>query len=68
MITKPNYYLVPKTVADAIGLSEYRQEFNGKFLLSDFDINSYGRDKAIAQGAETISTEQASELMNSINN
>lgn len=68
MRTKPNYYLVPKNVSDAIGLSEYRQEFNGKYLLSDFDINSYGRDKAIAQGADIISAEEAAELMNSINN
>lgn len=68
MRTKPNYYLVPKNISDAIGLSEYRQVFNGKYLLSDFDINSYGRDKAIAQGADIISAEEAAELMNSINN
>jgi hypothetical protein len=68
MITKPNYYLVPKSIADAIGLTEYRQSFGGKYLLSEFDINSYGMDKAEAQGAEKISAERASELINSTNN
>lgn len=47
-----NYYLVPKEIAEELGLTDIRKSSPGnKYLLSESDLVSYGIDRAIDEGA-----------------
>lgn len=51
-----NDYLVPREIAEALGLTRIRKSTaQGLFLLSESDLLGYGLQKAIEEGAIVIS-------------
>ena len=49
-------YLVPETIAEALGLTSIRMKTpDGKYLLSEQDLVAYGIPKAINEGAIELS-------------
>ena len=52
-----NDYLVPRAIAEALGLVRLRKSTpQGLFLLSESDLVGYGLQKAIDEGAIVLST------------
>lgn len=51
-----NYYLTPKEIAEALGLTELRKSTpGGWYLLSESDLVSYGIERAKEAGAIELS-------------
>ena len=51
-----NYYLTPREIAEALGLTELRKSTpGGLFLLSESDLVSYGIERAKVAGARELS-------------
>ena len=51
-----NYYLTPREIAEALGLTELRKSTpGGLFLLSESDLVSYGIERAKVAGAIELS-------------
>lgn len=51
-----NYYLVPQSIAESLQLTRIRKSSaGGLFLLSEYDLQPYGIDRAISEGAMELS-------------
>lgn len=51
-----NYYLTPQAIAEELNLTAIRKRTSeGIYLLSEYDLTSYGIEKAIAEGAVELS-------------
>lgn len=51
-----NYYLVPQSIAESLQLTRIRKSSSGgMFLLSEYDLQPYGIDRAIGEGAMELS-------------
>jgi hypothetical protein len=51
-----NYYLTPKRIAEKLNLTSIRKSTaEGMYLLSEFDLQPYGIEKAISEGAIELS-------------
>lgn len=48
------YYLTPPEISDKLNLTKYRQQIDGRYILSERDIEPYGEEKAINDGAIKI--------------
>lgn len=47
-----NYYLVPKSIAESLQLTQIRKSSpGGMYLLSEWDLQPYGIERAISEGA-----------------
>lgn len=54
-----NYYLVPKSIAESLQLTQIRKSSPGGFyLLSEYDIQPYGIERAINEGAVELKEKQ----------
>ena len=60
-----NYYLVPAELADELKLSAYRQQVDGSYILSASDLDAYGIERAVDEGATPLSENQVKQLLNS---
>ena len=55
-----NYYLVPQSIAESLQLTRIRKSSaGGMFLLSEYDLQPYGIDRAIDEGAMELSENRA---------
>lgn len=64
-MTRARMYSVPDAIAAALGLGDYRRhDGEGHALLSARDLMAYGTDRAVAEGAEEITPEEAKEKFN----
>ena len=59
-----NYYLVPAELADELKLSAYRQQVDGGYILSVSDLDAYGIERAVDEGATPLSENQVKQLLN----
>lgn len=51
-----NYYLVPTSIAESLQLTRIRKSSAGGFyLLSEYDLQPYGIERAIGEGATELS-------------
>lgn len=58
-------YSVPENIVSGLGLKKYRKgDGSGHYLLSALDLRCYGIDKALEDGAEELTAEQAKEKFN----
>lgn len=54
------FYAVPATIAEALKLTKLRKmDADGCFLLAGFDLQGYGIERAIKEGAEVIDSSAA---------
>ena len=54
-----NYYLVPRSIAESLQLTQIRKSSPGGFyLLSEYDIQPYGIERAINEGAVELKEKQ----------
>lgn len=62
---KSKYFIIPKEIADELGISEYRYG-NGAdgYLVNVGDLAAYGVEKAIEKGAREITAAEATEFTN----
>ena len=62
---KSKYFIIPKVIADELGISEYRYG-NGSdgYLVNTGDLAVYGVERAIQNGAREISATEATEFAN----
>jgi hypothetical protein len=51
-------YDVPKSIADSLCISKYRLNIEDRYLLSSDDLQPYGIDQAIQDGAKETTIEQ----------
>lgn len=55
-----NYYLVPQTIAESLQLTRIRKSSaGGMFLLSEYDLQPYGIERAVEEGAMELSGNRA---------
>lgn len=55
-----NYYLVPQNIAESLQLTRIRKSSaGGMFLLSEYDLQPYGIERAIGEGATELSENRA---------
>ncbi|WP_276963528.1 hypothetical protein [Bacteroides graminisolvens] len=59
-----NYYLVPAELADELKLSAYRQQVDGGYIMSASDLDAYGIERAVDEGATPLSENQVKQLLN----
>ena len=59
-----NYYLVPAELADEPKLSAYRRQVDGGYILSASDLDAYGIERAVDEGATPLSENQVKQLLN----
>ena len=64
-MTKNKYFIIPREVADELGISEYRYG-NGAdgYLVNIGDLAVYGVENALQKGAREITASEASEFAN----
>ncbi len=56
----PTFYAVPTSIAEALRLTRIRKmDSEGYFLLAGFDLQGYGIDKALEQGAVKLTQAEA---------
>lgn len=62
---KSKYFIIPKEIADELGISEYRYG-NGSdgYLVNTGDLAVYGVERAIQNGAKEITATEATEFAN----
>jgi len=62
---KSKYFIIPKVIADELGISEYRYG-NGSdgYLVNTGDLAVYGVERAIQNGAREITATEATEFVN----
>ncbi len=62
---KSKYFIIPKVIADELGISEYRYG-NGSdgYLVNTGDLAVYGVERAIQNGAKEITATEATEFAN----
>lgn len=62
---KSKYFIIPKVIADELGISEYRYG-NGSdgYLVNTGDLAVYGVERAIQNGAREITATEATEFAN----
>lgn len=62
---KSKYFIIPKEIADELGISEYRYG-NGSdgYLVNTGDLAVYGVERAIQNGAREITAIEATEFAN----
>lgn len=62
---KSKYFIIPKEIADELGISEYRYG-NGSdgYLVNTGDLAVYGVERAIHNGAREITATEATEFAN----
>lgn len=62
---KSKYFIIPKDIADELGISEYRYG-NGSdgYLVNTGDLAVYGVERAIQNGAREIPATEATEFAN----
>jgi hypothetical protein len=62
---KSKYFIIPKVIADELGISEYRYG-NGSdgYLVNTGDLAVYGVERAIQNGAREITATEATEFTN----
>ena len=62
---KSKYFIIPKEIADELGISEYRYG-NGSdgYLVNTGDLAVYGVERAIQNGAREIMATEATEFAN----
>jgi hypothetical protein len=54
------FYAVPSSIAEALKLTKLRKmDADGCFLLAGFDLQGYGIERAIREGAEVIDSAEA---------
>lgn len=55
-------YAVPAAVAEALRLTKIRRRDEaGRYLLSSVDLQGYGIERAVAEGAEVLTLREARE-------
>ena len=62
---KSKYFIIPKVIAEELGISEYRYG-NGSdgYLVNTGDLPVYGVERAIQNGAREITATEATEFAN----
>ena len=62
---KSKYFIIPKVIAEELGISEYRYG-NGSdgYLVNTGDLAVYGVERAIQNGAREITATEATEFAN----
>lgn len=62
---KSKYFIIPKEIADELGISEYRYG-NGSdgYLVNTGDLAVYGVERAIQNGARERTATEATEFAN----
>lgn len=62
---KSKYFIIPKEIADELGISEYRFG-NGSdgYLVNAGDLAVYGVERAVENGAREITATEATEFAN----
>ncbi len=64
---KYNYYLVPEAIAFGLGLKDFRTgDGKGNYILSQSDLDPYGIDKALVEGAREITSDEVNEIINNV--
>lgn len=64
---KYNYYLVPEAIVFGLGLKDFRTgDGKGNYILSQSDLDPYGIEKALDEGAKTLSNEEVAEIINNV--
>lgn len=62
-MSRPRLFSVPEAIAAELNLTELRtHDGTGRVLLSGRDLAFYGIDKALDEGAEEISHDEAKEI------
>lgn len=61
-MSRPRLFSVPEAIAAELNLTELRtHDGTGRVLLSGRDLAFYGIDKALEEGAEELSPDEAKE-------
>lgn len=61
------YYLVPEIIVSGLGLKDFRAgDGSGNYILSQSDLDAYGIDKALDEGAKILSNEETAEIINNV--
>lgn len=62
---KCKYFIIPKSIADELGIREYRYG-NGSdgYLVNIGDLAAYGVERALQNGAREITATEATEFAN----
>ncbi|EJX03099.1 hypothetical protein EVA_08790 [gut metagenome] len=59
------FYAVPEAIVRELGLTGLRRDdAKGHWLLSAGDLRPYGIDKALSEGARTVTAEEVKEMFN----
>ena len=62
---KNKYFIIPKEIADELGISEYRYGNSADgYLVNIGDLAIYGVENAIQDGAREITAKEAAEFAN----
>lgn len=62
-MSRPRLFSVPEAIAAELNLTELRtHDGTGRVLLSGRDLMCYGIDKALEEGAEELSSDEAKEI------
>lgn len=65
---KYNYYLVPESIVFGLGLKDFRAgDGKGNYILSQSDLDPYGIDKALDEGAKELTSDEVNGIINNIN-
>ena len=64
-MAKAMIYSVPEAIAEELRLTAYRaHDGEGHVLLSGRDLMAYGAERALIEGAEELTAEEAKEKFN----
>lgn len=64
-MSRPRLFSVPEAMASELNLTELRtHDGKGRVLLSGRDLACYGLEKAVEDGAEEITPDEAKEIFN----
>lgn len=59
------FYAVPEAIARELCLTQLRRsDGHGRYLLSQGDLRPYGIDKAVAEGARTVTDQEVQNMFN----
>lgn len=65
MKSKMTFYAVPEAIARELCLTQLRRsDGHGSYLLSQGDLRPYGIDKAVAEGARTVTDQEVQNMFN----
>lgn len=60
------YYLIPAELAERLGLTSFRRGNSNGYVVTSGDLSPYGISKAVAEGAQPLTEDEAKEYIKNI--